>query len=421
MRRLAITCAAAVGLVVLFWAGVIAPLGVAQAATVPAPHRISLQVPYARAHATARVGHIAGVVPPLGRHEARRQAAGAACTEPNCGLAYHGGALQSSPRIYLLLWGPGWTTSDPVYGDLYRLYSGLGEASGGWSTIDNQYSAGASTTTFAGAWQNTAAPPSVVTEADLAAQANAFASFEGITGDINAQVVIASQTGTCFSDGFAGSCGSPQTSGGYCAWHGYSGSVAFTNLPYLLDAGRLCGENWVNSSSAGRTDGVSTVAGHEYAETVTDPDPPTGWADNADTISGGEVADKCAWGGESWGTLGSDPYGDITLPTGTFAMQSLWSNTAGRCVLTTSPVLNVTKPAAQRTVRNHTVRLQVHAVTNTGTRITFHAARLPTGLHINTSGLITGRATRLGTWTTRVTASTYAGSKTVTFTWRVVR
>jgi len=39
-----------------------------------------------------------------------------------------------------------------------------------------------------------------VTPADLSAQASAFAGLEGITGHANAQVVIASQGGTCFSE-----------------------------------------------------------------------------------------------------------------------------------------------------------------------------------------------------------------------------
>jgi hypothetical protein len=44
----------------------LAPLGVSQAATVPAPHQISLHVAFTRALPSARVGHIAGVVRPSG-------------------------------------------------------------------------------------------------------------------------------------------------------------------------------------------------------------------------------------------------------------------------------------------------------------------------------------------------------------------
>ena len=136
------------------------------------------------------------------------------------------------------------------------------------------------------------------------------------------QVVIASAPGTCFSDTFAGDCGSPSGSGGYCAWHSSAGTpngdLPFTNLPFQLDAGYACGENWVNQGYYGEFDGFTTVAGHEYAETVTDPFPHTGWDDTADAASGGEIADKCAWGGAAFGVI--DPAGNVTLPTGTFAM-----------------------------------------------------------------------------------------------------
>ncbi len=159
---------------------------------------------------------------------------------------------------------------------------------------------------FEGAWQDSSAPPDPVTPADLAAEADGFASYEGITDLADAQIVIASQSGTCFSDGFVGSCGVPNAHGLYCGWHSWSGTVSYTNLPYSTDAGAYCGENWINPGSAGTYDGFSTIAGHEYAESATDPNPNTGWIDTGDTVSGGEVGDKCVSGGSNWGPLGSD-------------------------------------------------------------------------------------------------------------------
>ena len=43
------------------------------------------------------------------------------------------------------------------------------------------------------------------------------------------------------------------------------------------------------------------VAGHEYAESITDPFPDSGWYDSNDNVSGGEIGDKCAWGAGNWG------------------------------------------------------------------------------------------------------------------------
>jgi len=68
----------------------------------------------------------------------------------------------------------------------------------------------------------------------------------------------------------------------------------------------------------------SIVGGHEYAETITDPYPNSGWLDGR----GAENGDKCAW--ISSGTGAAQ---DISLSTGKFAVQSLWSNATSSCVI----------------------------------------------------------------------------------------
>ena len=94
--------------------------------------------------------------------------------------------------------------------------------------------------------------------------------------------------------------------------------MPFTNLPYLLDAPhQACGANFLGSLY----DGFSMVGGHEYAESVTDPYPHSGWGDAADP-SGGEIGDKCNWSSLS---------AIVALGTGTFAMQPLYSNLEHDC------------------------------------------------------------------------------------------
>jgi serine protease len=296
------------------------PTTAAAAATpakTPVLHVLTLHASAGRAAADRAEPRIAGVVPPRTEHHAQAAA--------QANLQYNGGPVQHSPHVYLLLWGPNWSGSSPAFDYMYSFYSGLGVTpQDNWSTVTSQYGDGSGqpgfgSSVFEGAWQDSSTPPDPVSGSDLSNEATAFIDTVSVPDLADAQIVIMSQSGTCFSDGFAGNCGSTSSGGSYCAWHSYTGSVSFTNLPYELDAGGECGENWINSGSAGTYDGFSTVGGHEYAESITDPQLDA-WYDP----SGAEIADKCAW---------TSPAGDTQLSTGSFAMQSLWSNAADGCVM----------------------------------------------------------------------------------------
>jgi serine protease len=156
----------------------------------------------------------------------------------------------------------------------------------------------------------------------MAAEAVRAAQHFGNTtpsSNASAQYVIATATGNN-SKGFGKQ---------YCAFHSATNSVvgfvAYTNLPYITDAGAACGANF---NGLGPDAGITIVAGHEMAESVTDQFPAGGWLDSA----GAENGDKCAFISSGQGAAA-----DITLSTGTFPVQSLWSNAfnsgAGGCVL----------------------------------------------------------------------------------------
>ena len=87
-------------------------------------------------------------------------------------------------------------------------------------------------------------------------------------------------------------------------------------------------------------------------------------------------------------------------------MQSLWSNGARRCVMTTSPKLYVAGLPAQKAVLGRTVSLQLTTVTNTGFQ-KYKATGLPHGLSVNAStGRISGKpAVTAGTFKSRITIS----------------
>ena len=222
-------------------------------------------------------------------------------------------------------------------------FTDLGQSSDYWSTTVEQYADKTGHPTFGKSllvstyWDNHT-PEKNVNDTNLGTEAAAAINWLHITDTNDANVVIAAQQGTCFAASggvtFAGNCGTPQQSG-YCAFHDWDVNTAnsslhlpWVNLPYQPDAEVGCGQTFINTP--GTNDGYSITGGHELMEAITDPIG-TGWVDNADTTSGGEVADKCAWGGQLWGD--NDPYGNVTLGGGTFAMQSLWSNAVTGCVL----------------------------------------------------------------------------------------
>ena len=279
------------------------------------------------------------------------------------------GVTTGAERVYLVFYGSQWgaqgtdadgnvTLSGDPSGEapyLQQMFKGLGTNGDLWSGVMTQYcdgvAAGAQTCpssstehvayptdALAGVWADEGtASPSQATAFQLGTEAvSAAAHFGNTTAAANrdAQYVIISPTGT-HPDGFN------TTAGQFCAWHDWNGDssvratspygdIAFTNSPYVTDAGGACGTDFVNPGSAGARDGISIVEGHEYAETITDQNPAGGWTD----ASGSENADKCAW--IAPGTSGG--VADLSLATGTFAMQSTWANDAaggsGACEFT---------------------------------------------------------------------------------------
>ena len=269
------------------------------------------------------------------------------------------GVTTGDEKVYLVFFGSQWGTAGTnskgdltLSGDpsgeapyLQELLKGLGTGGEQWSGVSTQYcqgvAVGAQTCrstaphvayphggALAGVWyDNSAASPAQATGHRLGGEAvSAAAHFGNTTASLNrdAQYVILSPHGAD-PDKYMQQ--------GFCAWHDYNsdpilsggpvtstfGDIAFTNMPYLTDLGAECGAHFVRSGSAGKLDGVSIVEGHEYAETVTDQNPPGGWTDR----TGEEVADKCVWR-----TTGLGKVAVLHLSTGAFAMQGSWANNA---------------------------------------------------------------------------------------------
>ncbi len=261
-------------------------------------------------------------------------------------LYYHGGTggvgvETGADKVYLVYWGSQWNSNDPS-GEAaiqQNFFNSVGGSS--WNNSVTQYCEGVasgSTTcsggtaatnpkgVLGGVWyDNASAAPSKPSQSQLAAEAVRAAAHFGNTasGSNNTvQYVINTATGNNAS-GFGTQ---------YCAWHSSTsssyGNVAYTNMPYITDAGASCGANFVNSGSAGLTDGITIVGGHEFAETETDIFPSGGWLDG----NGSENGDKCAWISSGQGASAN-----VSMNGSSFPVQSLWSNAfnggAGGCVL----------------------------------------------------------------------------------------
>src|SRR5262245_4162957 len=364
-----------------------------------------------------------GVLPTIARNRqmrrwaAKHQVAAAANLENlSYGGGVHGvGVTTGPPKIYLVFWGSQWgTQSTDSNGDvkltgdpntaapyLQELFKGLGTGGERWSGVMTQYCDGVAFNAtscpansfhvgyptggaLAGVWvDESGAAPDNATGHQLAAEAIKAAKHFGNTtqaANRNTQYAILSPTGT-HPDGFNTPNGLP-----FCAWHDDSADpnlpggpvssaldVAFTNMPYVNDIGTGCAENFVNGGDQGVLDGFSIVLGHEYSETITDQLPAFGWTN---TFSGGEEnADLCELNPP--GPFGAN---DLTLPTGTFAMQSTWSNntSGGSCAFTHRVVTNnwVLNGGFETGTFAHWARAGVTAIVKAGAHGGKDAARL---------------------------------------------
>jgi serine protease len=243
------------------------------------------------------------------------------------------GVVTPTPAVYLVFWGSQWS-NDPAgaAGALQNLFGNLYGSHDTWGTILDEYCEGmpvGTVTCAPGAtyvqhpsapllqkvWLDNGSPaPSKASASQIAAEAVSAAAHFGNTTqlpNLNAQYVIASPSGT-HPDGF------PH---GFCAWHSSTsskyGNIAYTNLPYVPDLGAgAC----TTIAPARLLDGYESTETHEYAETVTDPFPSSGWLKG-----GAEIGDLCE---------NQDAY--LTLGGVTFDVQGLWSNAADGCVTSTS-------------------------------------------------------------------------------------
>jgi len=384
-------------------------------------------------------------------------------------LSYGGGVdgigVQSGhSKVYLVFYGTQWgTSSTDANGNLkftgdsagaagvtQQMFKGIGTNNELWSADLTQWCDGAGVATGAtscpasgasyipyqsggvlsGVWYDSSkASPSAASAAQLGQEAVSAASHFGNTTAASnryAYYVILSPHGTN-PDNYQGQ---------YCAWHDYNGDVgvsspygdlAFSNQPYNIDSGAGCGVNFVNSGTAGKTDGYTMTLGHEWHEMMSDQNPAGGWTNHTgSSYNGQENSDECAW--LSPGTAGGAA--NISFGSfGTYAEQASWSNDTNNCAIShaivthggTGNTVTVTNPGNKTGTVGTAASLQMSGTDSGGLALSWSATGLPAGLSINaSSGLISGTPTTAGTSNVTVTAkdSTNASGST-SFTWTI--
>jgi hypothetical protein len=270
-------------------------------------------------------------------------------------LSYGGGPIVTAPAIYIVYWGSQWGSGSTITNDpageapLQQAFLGsLAGASDTWSTSTTQYCQGVpvgttqcgsagthvghpSSNPVKGVWLDSAvSSPNRPRQSQIANEAIRAATHFGV-GGANVEIIVDAAHGIKPS-GFGTQ---------YCAWHSattVNGQLLpYTNMPYVSDVGATCGANFVATGGTGvngATEGVTIVGGHEYAETLTDPDAGSGWLGG-----GAENGDLCAWISSGQGAAAI-----VNTGSANYAVQSLWSNNfnsnSGGCVIFYSSATN---------------------------------------------------------------------------------
>ena len=266
-------------------------------------------------------------------------------------LIYHGGLVETVPAVYIVYWGPEWTngfsvkqgsityTSAGVQRYVNSFFNNVGGSP--WAGVQTQYCQNIDpgfscvgqpyaqfvtnpTHQLKGVWSDPAPVPAEIVTTGLA---------ENLTDDPIEAEAIKAAAHFGYSVNATYFIMTPPNHGAtaygsvYCAYHAETHhttghGVRYAFIPYVPEQGGGCGANSVNAQNNqfgnGYLDGYSIVAGHEYAEAVTDPDNFNGTQDGWNDATTSENGDKCAWSGLQ----------NIPLGGHNFAVQPMWSNEA---------------------------------------------------------------------------------------------
>jgi hypothetical protein len=284
-----------------------------------------------------RSGDILGIVPAMNAsHNAGSGGSGG-------NLAYHGGPVMHTNKVYAIYWVPaGYTVSSSYQSLINRFFTDVAADSGKTTNVyysDTQYSDGSGSIAYSsalgGSYVDTNALPGsgcsdsytsvclsdaqIRSEIDRVATANGWARSGALFFMFTAKGI-----GSCYS---STSCAFSQ----YCAYHSNfnasAGNTLYANQPYADTVPSACDAG--NRPNGDDADATINVTSHEHNETITDA-LGTAWYDHR----GYENGDKCAWnfGGQLGGGSGAQ-YNQL-INGHPYELQQEWSNRSSGCVLT---------------------------------------------------------------------------------------
>jgi len=270
-------------------------------------------------------------------------------------LVYHGGPVMTSNTNYAFYWAPAGSTLYPAeyQSGIDEYFEQLAHDSGGTQNVDSvsaQYtnSSGehaAYNSHFAGEIIDTdpyppngcSAAPVCLTDEQLQTELRKYILANGLPQDLAHEYFLLSPPGveTCFeADG--AECSAGAENGVFCAYHsafsGTTGEIVYADDPYVTgNSGCESGQSPSGKPSEGALQGGLS---HEHNESLTDPEPSSGWIGN----EGQEIGDKCRTFVEAseFGTpLGTAPDGapyNQVVDGHEYWYQQEWSNEGKTCL-----------------------------------------------------------------------------------------
>jgi hypothetical protein len=282
---------------------------------------------------------------------------GVTCTPP---LSYHDGPVQHNPRIYLIFWGPDWSTqanmavADDIiqsvasYGGtaLNNVLTQYGDAAGNINNdvqlVDSAFMTDTLDDPQPGAILQPGDGPGIVKDA-LSLHATAQDGHPAWSNSDDTQFMIVLQPNAWAQPPFESSS---------CGFHSYDlpDNWVFSFIDFPGNTGRV---SYCDSGGLSATDRMTWSAFHEYAEAATNPhittvSTGTGWFTNDGFLNSGEqeVGDLCNFSDSDYQvwpsvwpeTNSADP--SVAYPKAsrgyyqdnTGFTQELWSNEDNGCV-----------------------------------------------------------------------------------------